>query len=54
MTTRKLVTAKELAEALNVNLFTIYRAEAKGEIINYGFSKTNRYDILEVLKIKQD
>ena len=52
MTKRKLVTAKELAEALNCNRFTIYKAEAKGEIVNYGFSRTKRYDLNEVLKIK--
>lgn len=51
---RNLVTAKELAKILNVNLFTIYRAEQAGEIRNYGLGKRcKRYDLNEVLKLDQ-
>lgn len=52
--TRDLVSAKELAGILNVNLFTIYRAEERGEIVNYGFGRTKRYDLNEVLKIDKN
>ena len=51
---RNLVTAKDLAQALNVNLFTVYRAEEKGEIINYGIGRAKRYDLDEILKLKQE
>jgi hypothetical protein len=50
---RKLVSAKELAKELKVNLFTIYRADEKGEITNYGLGRVKRYDLNEILKINQ-
>lgn len=50
---RELVSAKELAEKLKVNLFTIYRADERGEITNYGFGRTKRYDLNEILKINK-
>lgn len=50
---RKLVSAKELAKELRVNLFTVYRADEKGEITNYGLGKAKRYDLNEILKIEQ-
>lgn len=50
---RKLVSAKELAKELKVNLFTIYRADEKGEIVNYGLGRAKRYDLNEILKINQ-
>lgn len=51
---RKLVSAKQLAKELNVNLFTVYRASERGEITNYGIGKAKRYDLNEILDIKDD
>ncbi|NYJ26329.1 hypothetical protein [Allomuricauda sp. ARW1Y1] len=50
---RKLVSAKELAKALNVNLYTVYRAEQKSEITNYGIGGAKRYDLNEVLQLNE-
>lgn len=50
---RKLVSAKELAKELKVNLFTVYAAEQKGEITNYGIGRTKRYDLNEVLQLNE-
>ncbi|WP_171017312.1 hypothetical protein [Maribacter sp. ACAM166] len=50
---RNLVSAKELAAAINVNLFTVYRADERGEIKNYGLGKAKRYDLNEILDINQ-
>jgi DNA-binding transcriptional regulator YhcF (GntR family) len=49
---RKLVSAKELAKELKVNLMTVYRAEEKGEITNYGIGRAKRYDLNEVFRVE--
>lgn len=50
---RQLVSANELAKELGVNIYTVYRAEEKGEIHNYGIGKVKRYDLNEVLKLQE-
>jgi hypothetical protein len=50
---RRLVTAKELAAHLGVNLLTVYRSEEKGQIKNYGIGRSKRYDLNEVLKLHE-
>jgi excisionase family DNA binding protein len=50
---RNLISAKELAEKMNVNLITIYRATERGQLTNYGFGRSKRYDLNEILKINQ-
>ncbi len=50
---RNLVSAKELAKELNMNVYSIYKAEEKGQIINYGLGRTKRYDLNEILRINQ-
>ncbi len=51
-TKRNLVSAKQLAVELNVNVFTVYRADIAGEITNYGLGKAKRYDLSEILKLE--
>ena len=50
---RNLVSAKQLAKELQVNLFTVYRAEERGQIKNYGIGRTKRYDLNEILKLNE-
>ena len=41
----RLFTAKELAEALNLNVQTIYRASKRGDIPTYRIGKTVRFEM---------
>jgi excisionase family DNA binding protein len=45
----KLVSAKQVADALGVNVATVYRAARDGQITNYGLRGTYRFDLDKIL-----
>jgi len=54
MMSRQLVTAKKVAETLGMNLYSVYEADRRGEIKNYGLGRSKRYDLNEILKLKEE
>lgn len=50
---RELISAKELAKELNLEIGTIYEATKRGNITNYGVGRKKRYDLNEILKLKK-
>lgn len=46
-----LVTAKELAKLLDINIQTIWRKTRRGEIPHYRVGRFVRYKVVEVLSV---